>query len=196
MDENSKNRIGGRELLSLATFWSAVVFYIGGLIAPLATVSKYFTLKMAYETAIEAGHKGLATDAIEFFMALTDENPVLVNESNTYSVVSGMWALFCANEYFLATVIVLFSIAFPCAKLASLFVLCHGGAERSRDLHFRAHAFLGKWSMLDVFVIALLVVSLKLGDLVNVQIHAGLYFFAASVLLTMVLTHILKKAKS
>ncbi len=49
---------------------------------------------------------------------------------------------------------------------------------------------------IDVFVIALLVVSLKLGDMVDVKIHSGIYFFAASVILTMILTQILHKTFS
>ena len=44
---------------------------------------------------------------------------------------------------------------------------------------------LGKWSMLDVFVVALLLVSVKLGVLAKVEVHYGLYVFATSVLLTM-----------
>ena len=47
---------------------------------------------------------------------------------------------------------------------------------------------LGKWSMLDVFVVALLLVSLKLGALAKVEVHYGLYFFTASVILTMALS--------
>jgi paraquat-inducible protein A len=39
--------------------------------------------------------------------------------------------------------------------------------------------------MLDVFVVATLVVSVKLGSLAQVEVHYGLYAFAASVLLTM-----------
>jgi uncharacterized paraquat-inducible protein A len=44
--------------------------------------------------------------------------------------------------------------------------------------------------MLDVVVIGILVVTLKLGDMVEVNIRAGIYFFTASVLLTMVLSAI------
>ena len=46
----------------------------------------------------------------------------------------------------------------------------------------------GKWSMLDVFVVAVLLASVKLAGLAQVEIHSGLYAFAASVLLTMLIT--------
>lgn len=199
--ETKNDKCTFRYVSGLVLFWAAVVLYVGGLIAPLATISKYFTLEMALETMKE--HKEVVAGKVpeDLFVTMIDfadealnaleVDPVLVDEKNTYSVLSGAWELFNANEIFLAVVIVLFSVAFPCAKLISLFILCHDGAECSRELHFKAHAFLGKWSMLDVFVIALLVVSLKLGDMVNVEIHSGIYLFAASVILTMSLTHLL-----
>ena len=46
----------------------------------------------------------------------------------------------------------------------------------------------GKWSMLDVFVVAVLVVAVKLGTLASVEMRYGLYFFSAAVLLTMFVT--------
>jgi len=44
--------------------------------------------------------------------------------------------------------------------------------------------------MLDVFVVALLIVTVKLGVLASVVIHAGLYYFTASVLMMMIVTTI------
>jgi len=42
--------------------------------------------------------------------------------------------------------------------------------------------------MLDVFVVAVLVVSVKLGAIVQVEMRYGLYAFAASVIVTMFVT--------
>jgi paraquat-inducible protein A len=42
--------------------------------------------------------------------------------------------------------------------------------------------------MLDVFVVALLVVSVKLGSLAQARVEVGIYAFAASVILTMLLS--------
>jgi paraquat-inducible protein A len=42
--------------------------------------------------------------------------------------------------------------------------------------------------MLDVFVVAVLVVAVKLGAIVDVEMRYGLYAFAGSVLLTMFIT--------
>ena len=42
--------------------------------------------------------------------------------------------------------------------------------------------------MLDVFVAALLIVTIRLGTMADVEVHFGLYAFAGAVILTMVTT--------
>jgi len=49
----------------------------------------------------------------------------------------------------------------------------------------------GKWSMLDVFVVALLLVIVKLGVLATVEVHYGIYTYAIAGLLIMVTTAII-----
>jgi paraquat-inducible protein A len=49
----------------------------------------------------------------------------------------------------------------------------------------------GKWSMLDVFVVALLLVIVKLGVLATVQVHYGIYMYALAGLLIMLCTTII-----
>jgi paraquat-inducible protein A len=46
----------------------------------------------------------------------------------------------------------------------------------------------GRWAMLDVMVVAMLIMTVKLGAVASIQIHTGLYIFAAAVLLIMLLT--------
>ena len=46
----------------------------------------------------------------------------------------------------------------------------------------------GRWAMLDVMVVAMLIVSVKLGAIASIQIHAGLYVFGGAVLLIMLIT--------
>lgn len=43
--------------------------------------------------------------------------------------------------------------------------------------------------MLDVFVVAVLIVAVKLGAIADVEKHIGLYFYAASAVLIMYLTN-------
>ena len=113
---------------------------------------------------------------------------------NTFSVVSGSIQLLKEQQFFLFVIIAGFSIVMPLMKIAVLFKLLNT-CEKTRQqksailekyLHWM-HLY-GKWSMLDVFVVAVLVVAVKLGAIASVEMRYGLYFFAAAVLMTMFLT--------
>ena len=109
---------------------------------------------------------------------------------NTVSIVSAIQSLYGAGEIFLASVLLVFSILFPVGKnLAMLGVFIKGARSGrfSRRL-LRVVAALGKWSMLDVFIVAILVASVKLGILAHASVMSALYFFAASVMLTNLLS--------
>lgn len=46
----------------------------------------------------------------------------------------------------------------------------------------------GRWAMLDVLVVAILIVAVKLGTIASLKIHYGLYVFGTAVLLIMLIT--------
>jgi paraquat-inducible protein A len=113
----------------------------------------------------------------------------LIFWKNEYSVFTGIVGLFKDNEIVLASVLFFFSMVFPFAKLSALLVLWWAPlAERSRRKLLRCLAVLGKWSMLDVFVVAILIVLVKLGPLASVEPQPGLYFFCLAILASMVTT--------
>lgn len=102
------------------------------------------------------------------------------------SVVSGIVSLFREGEYFLFAILTLFTLVFPCVKLALLAVIW---AERDHDLARvrRLHTWVehsGRWSMLDVFVVAILIVALKSAAVAELHIGLGLYLFTFSVVAT------------
>lgn len=102
------------------------------------------------------------------------------------SVVGGIIALFQEGEYFLFGVLTLFTLVFPAAKLGLLALIW---LERDKDLARmqRLHgwvASLGKWSMLDVFVVGILIVTMKAAGLAQIQVGLGLYLFTFSVVAT------------
>ncbi len=102
------------------------------------------------------------------------------------SVVGGIITLFREGEYFLFAVLTLFTLVFPCIKLGLLAIVW---LEREQDLARvrRLHAWvesLGKWSMLDVFVVAILIVAMKSAAVANIHIGVGLYLFTFSVIAT------------
>lgn len=109
---------------------------------------------------------------------------------NTFSILSGLFQLLEEGRFFLFVIILLFSVVLPVIKLGVLFRLLGSAAGDSESLrrYLRLMHRYGKWSMLDVFVVALLVVAVKLGAVASVETHYGLYAFGAAVLLTMAIT--------
>ena len=109
---------------------------------------------------------------------------------NQVSLYLALVDLFGRHEWMLFSIILLFSIVVPLLKCLFLFLVWNTSrpsASHKRYLYWLAHY--GKWSMLDVFIVALLLVTVKLDVIANVQVHYGIYAFAASVFLTMILTH-------
>ena len=109
---------------------------------------------------------------------------------HTFSVLSGTLELFTENQFFLFLLIFSFSIVIPLLKIAVLFKLLYSRETHKPSLHKFLHwmHLYGKWSMLDVFVVAVLVVTVKLGAIASVEIHYGMYFFSAAIILTMIIT--------
>lgn len=102
------------------------------------------------------------------------------------SVVGGILTLFQEGEYFLFGVLTLFTLVFPLAKLGLLSLIWmerEQDLQRVRRLHDRV-AHLGKWSMLDVFVVAVLIVVMKSAGLAKIHVGTGVYCFTFSVVMT------------
>ena len=121
----------------------------------------------------------------------------LVFWKSTYSVWTGIVALWQEQERELAALLFFFSIIFPIVKLgalAALWFMRLAAEHRARLLHWLG--ILGKWSMLDVFVVAILIVLVKLGPLAKVEPRIGVYVFAAAIACSMLTTmHIERLAR-
>lgn len=105
------------------------------------------------------------------------------DEYSLFTSIKGMWR---SEHYVLAIVIFFFSIIFPFAKLLALMMVWYRSMpaeKRDRVLHWLS--LLGKWSMLDVFVIAVLIVLTQSKGYVDAEAQVGLYIFAAAILLSM-----------
>lgn len=111
-----------------------------------------------------------------------------------YSVITGTLGLYQDKEYFLAALIFFFSIVFPIVKLILLTVVwfCRFD-DAGRDRILKALAQLGKWSMLDVFVVAVMVVAVKLGPMAQVTPKAGIYVFTSAILLSLLTTELVER---
>lgn len=113
-----------------------------------------------------------------------------------FSIYTGLVQLFRDKQYFLFVVILVFSICFPAWKLFLQAYLLHYKdlSESRRQQLFGWLDTLGKWSMLDVFVVALLVVTVKLNIIADIKVHFGIYMFAASILLSMLASRFIRRA--
>ncbi|MGH1461092.1 MAG: paraquat-inducible protein A [Neptuniibacter sp.] len=110
---------------------------------------------------------------------------------SSFSVIGGVAQLFQEGKWLIAIIVALFSIIIPLIKLTFLLMLTKKSAETSNNQkHYLKlmHEY-GRWAMLDVLVVAVLIVTVKLGAVASVEIHWGLYVFAAAVVLIMFLTH-------
>lgn len=113
----------------------------------------------------------------------------------SFSMLAGIAELFANGQLLLALLVILFSILLPLAKLWLIFTLAPIQTLESphqRRLLSWMHEY-GRWAMLDVLVVAVLIVAVKLGAIAEVEIHWGLYLFAAAVLLIMVLTQLVAR---
>ncbi|GGO75654.1 hypothetical protein GCM10011348_00960 [Marinobacterium nitratireducens] len=109
---------------------------------------------------------------------------------NRFSLLSGVWQLARDGEFALFLLIVCFSVLLPVLKLLVLLRLTGAAIRHDSRLprYLRLMHSYGRWSMLDVFVVAVMVVAVKLRAVAEVQVHWGLYAFAAAVLLTLYIT--------
>jgi paraquat-inducible protein A len=118
--------------------------------------------------------------------------------SNEVSILTGLYQLIEEQQYFIFVVIFLFSIALPLLKLYYLFLLSSRNTADNKRYTKYLHLMhrYGRWSMLDVFVIAVLIMTVKLGALASVKIEIGMYFFTAAVILLMIITSVMVKLES
>ena len=111
----------------------------------------------------------------------------LVLWKNEYSVIQGVHGLWDEGQITLAAILFFFSIVFPMVKLTALaFIWFVPLPEQKRQLVLHWLGLLGKWSMLDVFVVAILIVLVKLGPLAKIEAQRGVYWFAAAIVLSMI----------
>ena len=109
----------------------------------------------------------------------------------TYSIVEGVFGFWSDGRYFLFALVFLFSVVLPLGKVAVGIWAWTGGADPGSlpGRLLRAAAWISRWSMLDVCIVALLVVALEGSLLTTADIHAGLVLFAAGVVVSTIATH-------
>ena len=89
------------------------------------------------------------------------------------SILGGILELFAHGSYFIGGVVLLFSIVFPLTKIILLLELSllEVLQRKHNAWTLRLMEHLGKWSMMDVLLLALLVMLIKVGEMV--EFHLG-----------------------
>lgn len=137
----------------------------------------------------------LALNALALFVPFLSVDAALRGDK-LYSLPRSVLLLWDAGLYLLALLVAVFSIAFPFAKLAVLFWAARerGSAER-RSLWLERVGRLGRWSMLDVFLAALLLGLTNDGFFVDTEPRVGLPLFALAVGLSLFAGELLEAAE-
>ncbi len=108
-----------------------------------------------------------------------------------YTVWGGVKGLWEDKDRALAVIVFLFSFVTPIAKLALLGWLWFLPTRPSlRQRLLEAMEAVGRWSMLDVFAVAILIVANKM----QVAAERGIYWFCAAILASMVLATLVRRA--
>ncbi|MCZ2723446.1 paraquat-inducible protein A [Marinomonas sp. 15G1-11] len=107
------------------------------------------------------------------------------------SIMEGVLLLWSLESYPVALVIFFASVVIPLAKILSLSWLCwqcYYPTEREtlqKMKLYRITEVVGRWSMIDIFVVAVLTGLVQLGNLISIFPGPAVLSFAAVVILTM-----------
>ena len=105
-------------------------------------------------------------------------------------VIGSIVKLFEGGDIVVALVIVLFSVIVPVLKVLALLFVSVFIESKFAHIIVRFFKMIGKWSMVDVFVVAVFLVYLTAnkGDVSRAQVEVGLYFFLAYVIVSMLVS--------
>ena len=107
------------------------------------------------------------------------------------TILSGVYYFIISGSWHIALIIFVASIVVPALKILALAFLLVSVRRRSdwrpeeRTRLYHITELIGRWSMVDVYVVTVMVALLKLGALANVDAGVGIVFFGAVVVITM-----------
>jgi paraquat-inducible protein A len=114
-----------------------------------------------------------------------------LGETESDTIMGGVIFLYTSGSWPLALIVLVASVMIPLGKIAALGYLLitvqRGSVKNSHDRTriYELVEFIGRWSMLDVFVDAFVVALVQLDPLMSVEPGPGVVFFMAVVVLTM-----------
>ncbi len=112
-----------------------------------------------------------------------------VTGDSASTIVGGVIQFWQQADYPVAIIIFTASVMIPVLKIFSIVTLCFAARSGRRPQRmtklYRVTEFIGRWSMVDVFVVAILVAVVQLGSTISIHPGAAALSFAGVVVLTM-----------
>lgn len=150
-------------------------------------------LEFRRQASIETAWALLVAAAICFIPAnaLAVLNSTSFGATEPDTILGGVVFLYRSGSWHLALIVLVASFMIPLGKLLALAYLLisvqRGSVSRGRDRTrlYRVVEFIGRWSLLDIFVAAFTVALVQLQPVMSVAPGPGVLFFAAVVVLTM-----------
>jgi paraquat-inducible protein A len=109
------------------------------------------------------------------------------------TIISGAVQFWQDGDYPVALIIFIASVMIPVLKILGIVVLCLGTRfgywPRALTQLHRITEYIGRWSMVDVFVVAILVGVVQLGSVITINAGEGAFAFTGVVVLTMLASH-------
>jgi paraquat-inducible protein A len=109
------------------------------------------------------------------------------------TILSGVVQFWQDGDYPVALIIFVASVMIPILKVLAIVTLCLGARvgrwPRGMTRLYRVTDYIGRWSMVDVFVVAILVGVVQLGSVMSINAGEGAFAFAGVVVLTMLAAH-------
>ena len=108
------------------------------------------------------------------------------------TILGGVVLLIQMDSIPVAAIIFIASVMVPVGKLISMFYLCwtvktgSSVSPRQRSVAYRITELIGKWSMIDVFVVSILVALVHIGKILVIRPGVASIAFAALVIVTMI----------
>jgi paraquat-inducible protein A len=111
--------------------------------------------------------------------------------ADTYSIFGAVFTFWTAGKYWLFAVVFFFSLVFPAVKiLLAMWAWVFAVDDHDVTLRvLRIFAAISRWSMLDVFIVALTVLVIDGSLLTSADIRFGIVLFALSVILSSIALH-------
>jgi len=119
------------------------------------------------------------------------QTQTLLSRAEPHTILGGVVELWNDGSWYLAAIVFIASVVVPILKISILALLALGVQRRwtsrlyQRAVLYRVVEAVGHWSMLDVYVIAILVALVHFGGLAEVLPGPGIAAFAAVVVMTM-----------